>query len=132
MGRILPSGLFLGDAKSCTEQNLEANNIQAIVRLANGPAVPDGIHLCRIYIEDCCDEDIAQYFDGANQFIRYHLDKGHNVLVHCTEGVSRSATIVISFIRNLHRHWTAEEAIEFVRQAAPHINPNPGFLKQLE
>jgi len=53
----------------------------------------------RILISDDPSENIKCFFDSAYKFISEHIKK-HNVLVHCKAGVSRSATIVASYLMN--------------------------------
>lgn len=43
---------------------------------------------------------ISNYFQRVNQFIHLHIQEGHNVLVHCTLGVSRSATVLMAYLIN--------------------------------
>ena len=49
-------------------------------------------------IDDIPEEQIDKYFDNAHQFIREGLQDKEGVLVVCTAGISRSATIVISYL----------------------------------
>ena len=51
------------------------------------------------------------------------------VLVHCVQGVSRSATLTIAYLMLKH-HMTVQVATRLVR-AQREIFPNPGFLQQL-
>jgi len=45
--------------------------------------------------------------------------------------MSRSATIVISYIMNKFPEMTLAKALRFVKTKRPIVNPNDGFLKQL-
>jgi len=58
------------------------------------------------------------------------LKNGHNVLVHCRKGRSRSATIVIAYLM-ARRGYSREEAILHVLNRRPSIAPNTYFLTQL-
>jgi len=49
--------------------------------------------------------------------------------VHCAEGISRSATIVLAFLM-LKRNMDLMEAVTAIR-AKREVFPNNGFLKQL-
>lgn len=46
-------------------------------------------------------------------------------------GVSRSATLVIAYIMKKYS-MPLEQAKRLVEEKRPFINPNPGFIKQLE
>lgn len=73
--------------------------------------------------------DIAKHFKEAREFIDEELSKG-NVLVHCGAGVSRSSTLVISYLM-----WKEkirfEEAFKIMGKRHPPTRPNPGFRRQL-
>lgn len=50
-------------------------------------------------------------------FIDRHIQKGHNVLVHCMAGIGRSALVVICYLRAFHsdKYPDFESAYQFVR-----------------
>jgi protein tyrosine phosphatase (PTP) superfamily phosphohydrolase (DUF442 family) len=53
----------------------------------------------RISVSDSLDTDLIDYFPEAIQFIEECLKKKDGgVLVHCREGLSRSPTIIISYL----------------------------------
>ncbi|KAF9051219.1 hypothetical protein BDZ89DRAFT_1088719 [Hymenopellis radicata] len=62
---------------------------------------------------------------------RITIHEGRGVLVHCQAGMSRSATIVAAYLMYT-RHLTPEAALELIRKSRPQIDPNTGFLVQLE
>lgn len=51
------------------------------------------------------------------------------VLVHCLQGLSRSATLVLAFLI-IKKGMSVTEAVELVRSKR-RIYPNDGFLQQL-
>lgn len=53
-----------------------------------------------------------------------------SVLVHCQGGVSRSPTVVISFLMHLKK-LSLTEAYQFVKEKRPCIAPNLNFMGQL-
>lgn len=59
------------------------------------------------------------------------LMKGLNVLVNCTQGVSRSATVVISYVMAKF-NVTYDQAFTFVQSKRPQIEPNSGFVRGLQ
>ncbi|XP_071831316.1 dual specificity protein phosphatase 3-like [Apostichopus japonicus] len=73
--------------------------------------------------------NISKHFDTAADFIADGLNGDHKVLVHCVEGFSRSATLVIAYFM-IKRGMTAQAAVGFVR-ASREIGPNDGFLRQI-
>lgn len=85
-------------------------------------------------VADRWDADILNYLDGTTEFIRTALaeDENNKVLVHCFQGISRSATVVCAYvIAQAANGMTAAEAIDFVRAKRGIICPNDGFRTQL-
>jgi protein-tyrosine phosphatase len=81
-------------------------------------------------IEDMPDFEIDEFFDKAHQLINEKMNKGEGVLVVCTAGISRSATIVISYLIK-EKKMSYEEAFDLTKKARVFIKPNKGFEKIL-
>uniref|UniRef100_A0A3Q3IL87 Dual specificity protein phosphatase n=1 Tax=Monopterus albus TaxID=43700 RepID=A0A3Q3IL87_MONAL len=73
--------------------------------------------------------DMSVNFYPAAEFIHKALTGGGKVLVHCTVGVSRSATLVLAYLM-IRQNLTLVEAIKTVKDHRGVI-PNRGFLRQL-
>ncbi len=78
-------------------------------------------------LEDRADENILKFFENAFDFI----DSADVVFVHCLAGVSRSATIVVAYLMYKYK-LSLKEATEYVKNKRKVINPNRGFVKQLQ
>nr|XP_036858605.1 serine/threonine/tyrosine-interacting protein-like [Manis javanica] len=140
MQEILP-GLFLGPYSSamksklsilqkygithiiCIRQNIEANFIK-----------PNFQQLFRYLVLDIADnpvENIICFFPMTKEFIDGSLQTGGKVLVHGNAGSSRSAAFVIAYIMETfgmkHR-----DAFAYVQERRFCINPNAGFVHQLQ
>lgn len=61
----------------------------------------------------------------------YHRKSGQAVLVHCKMGISRSGSTVIAYAMK-QQHWTLDVALAYVRERRSIVNPNDGFMKQLQ
>ncbi|CAH1778808.1 unnamed protein product [Owenia fusiformis] len=73
---------------------------------------------------------MAPHFETAAEFLDEAISKeGNKVYVHCHQGLSRSATLVIAFLM-LKRQFTLTDAITLIRTKRE-IFPNDGFLRQL-
>ncbi|CAG2100481.1 unnamed protein product [Medioppia subpectinata] len=113
---------------------LTRHNIQTIVTVMTKP-IPDGFHYSGITYHwinarDHKDQHLLTYFPKAYDIIDDAVTAGTGVLVHCKAGISRSATIVISYLmRKLQKPY--EEVRQFVASHRPTISPNEGFIDQL-
>ena len=83
-----------------------------------------------IDIKDCAKENILSILGEGVSFIEHSLENSRNVLVHCFMGVSRSPTMVAAFLMHTLK-VDPSTAIKMIRERRPIINPNIGFLKQL-
>ena len=88
---------------------------------------PDNITHKKLTIPDIGRKNIIKYFGECFDFIKGE-DK---VLVHCSQGASRSATIVIAYLM-WSKKMPYKEALEFVKKKRSIVWPNFGFKDQLE
>lgn len=90
---------------------------------------------CQVYmkiaLEDMPEQSITQCLDETYDFIDIHLSKNYRVLVHCAAGKSRSASIVIAYLMR-KKQWSFDQSLEYVKSKRPIVEPNAGFIKQLQ
>lgn len=109
----------------------EKNGFQAIISFAadqkhyNVENINIPIKIFKI--KDREGENIIEHLESAKRF--YDKIKG-KVLVHCMWGMSRSATCVI-YLLMMKYNYSFPKAFMFVKNKRPIIQPNSGFLKQL-
>ena len=132
-GQLIVPGLYLGSAAaSANEAWLHDAKISHI--LVAGTSIPVLFPTQFTYhvLEELWDEDdapIIRLFAQCHTFIDAGRVPG-NVLVHCNAGVSRSATIVMSYLMRT-QSMSVHESVCHVAQARPWIGPNDGFIAQL-
>lgn len=85
---------------------------------------------CRLPIVDDSSQDMTEAIAVGTEFLRNCCSRGERVLIHCAEGKSRSATIVIAFLMQQHG-WSHFQALSHVQAARAIVQPNPGFMRQL-
>lgn len=96
----------------------------------------DGVKYHEVKLRDAPDADIAQFFDSTFAFIseakRSCDAQGRpcRVLVHCTQGISRSATLVIMYVMRAY-DWSLAQAFNFTRSGRGVVMPNDGFVRAL-
>lgn len=92
------------------------------------PALP--LRYKTLWLQDAPGEDVASVLFDCFDFIRDCVDSGGRVLVHCSQGVSRSVSVVVGFLM-----WRDDEAYERafarVKEKRGVANPNMGFACQL-
>ncbi|ESP01659.1 hypothetical protein LOTGIDRAFT_139279, partial [Lottia gigantea] len=132
VGEVLP-GLIMGSQDIAHEQHIiDKYNVTHILNAASmvENIFPDKIIYKNIQIYDTPEEPIREKFDEAHNFI----DQGRKlgcVLVHCNAGISRAATLVISYLMKTEQ-MSFNDAYDYLKERRPRINPNPGFLFQLK
>ncbi|KAJ7611747.1 protein-tyrosine phosphatase-like protein [Roridomyces roridus] len=87
-------------------------------------------HLC-IPVDDSEYADLLYHLAGACRFIEEALKEGGRVLIHCVMGISRSTTVLAAYLMKT-RSLSTSAATSFIRARRPCVQPNYGFLKQLE
>uniref|UniRef100_A0A670HPN6 Serine/threonine/tyrosine interacting protein n=1 Tax=Podarcis muralis TaxID=64176 RepID=A0A670HPN6_PODMU len=130
----------------CIRQNIEANfikpNFQQLfsppcttkTALESPPAFWSR-ELQRGYLVlDIADhpiENIIRFFPTTKAFIDGSLQTGGKVLVHGNAGISRSAALVIAYIMETFG-VKYRDAFTYVQERRFCINPNAGFVHQLQ
>lgn len=145
ISEITPN-LFLGNGRCAYDPpTLRDNHINAVISLINAPLAlwtrskfTDLISTDRHLWVECVDsstQDLLVHMHRVCTFIDRMLlpveQKPGVVLVHCDQGVSRSATMVIAYLTREQRKGL-EEVLAEVRTKRPRIKPSPNFMDQLE
>lgn len=125
--------LFVGGYDAAS--SLPALRHARITHIVNATAeyadwFPQHFAYLRIRARDRRSERLAPYFDDVAAFVRDAQAAGGRVLIHCQEGISRSATLALAcFIINGHQSLAA--AFAALRAARPAVEPAPNFLQEL-
>lgn len=83
-----------------------------------------------VEIDDEPDEPMLGHLEDCHAFIDAARESGGAVLVFCTAGISRSATVVTSYL--MRREGIGfHEALHRLKQDRPWVRPNAGFERQL-
>ena len=90
-----------------------------------------GIHYLTLNIRDNVSENIECIFYKCINYIDEAKEKNGRILIHCYKGVSRSVSVLISYLMYLYK-WTYDKAFDFVQLKRPIANPNIGFYLQLK
>ncbi|KAK7440256.1 hypothetical protein VKT23_017196 [Stygiomarasmius scandens] len=128
---ILNNKLYIGNLAAATStETLERLGITHILSVCPEFASTGPNHM-NISVDDSEYDDLLIFLPRACQFIQQALEGEGRVLVHCVVGVSRSATVAAAYLMQ-SRQWTSATALDFIRKRRPCVQPNYGFLKQLD
>jgi len=132
----VPGALYLGSITAVLDPSiLKEHDIHHLVQVLDVPWLPayeeDGYECYRLDTLATESQDLQPHLEDTVEDIDSALRRGRNVLVHCQQGVSRSAAIVIAYLIR-KRGMSFDSAVAFVRQRRPCIKPNSGFVRCLQ
>ncbi|CAB3371413.1 Hypothetical predicted protein [Cloeon dipterum] len=124
--------MYLCGANAVRLQSLNALRVTCIVNATvELPLLPlDGIEVLRVGVVDSPGVDLSAYFDSIADKVEEVREKGGCVLVHCTAGVSRSASLCLAYLMK-YQHMPLRKAFAHLRNVRPAVRPNSGFFRQL-
>ncbi|XP_005103343.1 phosphatidylglycerophosphatase and protein-tyrosine phosphatase 1 [Aplysia californica] len=117
--------------KSVTKQLIDEENVKAMVTMNedyelkyftyNKEELSDlGVEQLRLQVTDLTGTPSQENISTAVDFIMSHRQRGHSVYVHCKAGRTRSVTIAVCYLMQLH-NWSPEESLAFVKGRRPHV-----------
>jgi dual specificity MAP kinase phosphatase len=131
--RILPF-LYLGSQQDAlNKETLRDHNINYELNVSTSCPKPEFIpdsHFLRIAVNDNYNENLLPYFPKAFSFLDKVRESGGCAIVHCLAGISRSATVAISYVMR-HLCMSSDDAYRYVKSKRATISPNFNFLGQL-
>ncbi|XP_021673387.2 dual specificity protein phosphatase PHS1 isoform X2 [Hevea brasiliensis] len=133
----ITNSLFIGGALAArsiyTLQHVGITHIVCLCANEIGQSdsqYPDLFEYRNYSICDNEDANISSIFEEVSNFIDHVESIGGKVLVHCFEGKSRSATLVLAYLM-LRKNFTLLEAWNAVRRVHRRAQPNDGFARIL-
>lgn len=139
--QILP-GLYLGSWKTATDINtLEELGIVCVLNVAKEIDDTTCNQSSQVNIQEpkkidhfkfnwTHDQDLVPSIDSAIEVISKCQAQGKPLLVHCLQGLSRSAALTIGYVMKTQKVH-CQQAYEFVKSKAPSISPNVGLISHL-
>lgn len=132
---MVSHNIFISSADAAQNlSKLKESKITHILNLSSnvGKPFPEEFTYECINIADLPDAPLLSILDKSIEFIEKALNSENgNVLVHCTQGVSRSASVLIAYLMK-SQNIPYCRAYEITAIARPQICPNYGFEKQLK
>lgn len=130
---ILPD-LYLGTEQAAQSiEILRANTISAVLSILDYEiSIPtDQVKQYKcIPIEDYPHVDLSPAIKKAIKFYEKTVKEKNPLLVHCSMGKSRSASIMVALVQHITK-GTFADAMDFVETQRPVVDFNCGFKQQL-
>eukprot|EP01084_Bolivina_argentea_P181976 314245_1 len=141
--QIINDKLYIGDIGCATNKKILKNiGITHIVNTTENISNTFqgdsdlNIKYLQIFVDDHVNEDISIYFEEVLQFIHSAINSNdfsninNRVMVHCRQGVSRSASFVIAYLMKYY-NYSFFSAEKYVKKKRNIIKPNAGFITRL-
>ncbi|KAF8244224.1 phosphatases II, partial [Wilcoxina mikolae CBS 423.85] len=130
-GKLLLSGVTAASSPE-TLKEYEITHVLSVVTTSEAPKLPYGINHRIIPLSDTSTSNLLQSLPDAVAFIESALRESEDakVLVHCVEGISRSASTVIAYLMS-ERGMSFSQALRIVKRRRAVVSPNLGFIRQL-
>uniref|UniRef100_A0A7S1I7L6 protein-tyrosine-phosphatase n=1 Tax=Eutreptiella gymnastica TaxID=73025 RepID=A0A7S1I7L6_9EUGL len=137
-------GIWLGSRTALRSATLNDKNINDVLNTSTellNPNTPidwadlqmNGINIQHLQWYDNHQQQIfpltAEIFE-AMSFLHECVEDNRQVLVNCQMGISRSSSMVISYLI-IYQHFGFREALALVRASRPMASPNANFYDQL-
>jgi hypothetical protein len=123
--------LIISHSNDSVEKGQPSTPAPVKSKLSSSPATPEFVPpVYQKFDWSHNQENLLSFFDDAFQFIESARANKTGVLVHCKQGLSRSATLIIAYVMRVNK-MTASDAYAFVKSKSPSISPNMGLVYQL-
>jgi protein-tyrosine phosphatase len=113
------NGIWLGECNAASNRDfIIKNNIKSIINISKScPNYFNDINYLNIPIEEheVNIYDIINIFKVTNKYIFHQLKKGNNILIHCSKGHTRSASIIGAFIIK-YLNQSFDKTINYIRK----------------
>lgn len=138
LSEIIPNRLYLTSLEVAKNESiLKEYNIDIIVSIIdfepfkyNKSKYLKTIQLITYFAEDKDDFPIEQYFSSFYELMELNPNK--RILVHCLVGMSRSASLIISYLIRKNPKISFNDTYIFVKELRECIDPNDGFIDKLK
>ncbi|XP_052272354.1 uncharacterized protein LOC127872888 isoform X3 [Dreissena polymorpha] len=126
--------LYLGSEWNASNlEELQHNGVQHILNISReiDNFFPGILYYMNVREWDVDESPLMKYWESTHSFINKARDHGGKTLVHCKMGISRSASTVIAYLMK-EKKWSLKEAFDYTKSKRSIVNPNNGFMEQLE
>lgn len=125
--------IFIGGEFAAADLKvIHDNNISHIINMAIDGIAYDhtGIKIMNIHIWDGGLAPNGALESAANLLNDILKSESDNILVHCAAGISRSTTVVLSYLI-LHTGMSFYDALRFIEASRPCVAPHPLLVRSM-
>lgn len=93
-----------------------------------------GEFICKRNRIELCDDDtddLNKFINGAKILDEYLNEKDSRVIVHCAAGMSRSVTLVLTWMI-MYKKYTFDQAYDYVAEKRSIMRPNKYYINFLK
>jgi hypothetical protein len=132
MAKVLEHLYLSGYPFAANKLLLETYGISHIVNMAYeySNTFPNSFQYLHVPAKDVTSERLGPYFHEIAAFVATAKNEGGKVLVHCQQGISRSAAAVLACMI-INEHTRLASAFRLLKLVKPDVEPNPTFLREL-
>jgi len=130
------ASIWIGKKSNAKDQaHLQEIGITHVLNCAGELPIPDfytddNINFLHIAMKDRSDFPIQEYFIQGSDWLAANLTGTSKILVHCQEGRSRSASMVVAYLIR-DKGMTYNSALATITARRHLIQPNTGFQTKL-
>lgn len=137
LSEIIPERLYLTSLEVAKNKHiLKEYNIDIIVSIIdfdpfkyNDSKFIKSKQKIYYFAQDFDEFPLEQYFNSFYQLMEANI--GKRILVHCLVGMSRSASLVLSYLIKKNLNLTLVDHYSYLKEKRPCIDPNKGFMMKL-
>ncbi|XP_019504401.1 PREDICTED: dual specificity protein phosphatase 21 [Hipposideros armiger] len=125
--------LFIGNSTASNNKLMLSNScITAIISVSMevSNTYYENIQYLKVPVANSPRGCLYDFFDPIADYIHSVEMKQGRILLHCTDGVSRSTTLCLAFLMKYHR-MSLLEAYTWTKLCRPAIRPDNSFWEQL-
>ncbi|WP_275270607.1 dual specificity protein phosphatase family protein [Limnobacter sp. P1] len=124
--------LWIGSLQGASEalQKPHSSFTHAVSCIEICPRLRQGIVQLHIPVSDNPDESLLAHFQTVCEFINQAHQNQGKVIVHCEQGISRSAALIAAHLID-HGNMNVKQALLAVYSAKPAAKVNPWFVRDL-
>ena len=122
--------IYLGNVHAADDEDyLKSYNITTVINCAvELYSSYKDLKFLELRMYDYNDEPLFPKFEIAYEFIK--LNNKGNILIHCFEGKSRSASLVVFYLMK-EKGWDYDKCFKYMKEKRPIVYPTSGFEQQL-